>query len=786
VQPTTRHALVVGAVCLASCAALTRDSLFDQRYGAPDPTRYDALITQPGAVSYRSEVRPILERRCVVCHGCYDAPCQLNLGAWEGVVRGANPEAVYQGSRLRQAAPTRLFVDAKLASEWRKKGFFPVLNERTPTPEANLAASVLYRSLALKRAHPLPDVAVLPKPFDFSIDRAQSCPRVEAFDTYEREFPLAGMPYGLPGLDERELGSLTRWLAAGAPNDGPAPLTVELTRQVAAWEAFLNGSSLKERLMSRYLYEHLFLGFLYFETDTTRRAFRLVRSATPPGEPVSLIATRRPYDDPGVPLAYYRLVPEQEAILSKTHLPYRLSPERMAKFRAWFLAAPYEVSVFPSYDIESASNPFVAFAAIPVESRYRFLLDEAQYFIMNFIKGPVCRGQLALDVIEDRFWVFFADPQAGAGDASAELIARQADELRLPAEWGSNAPVVIPWLQYADLETRFLEAKNRALERSLAAPGALNLSLVWDGDNGRNRNAALTVFRHFDSASVVQGLVGEPPKTAWVIGYALFERIYYLLVAGYDVYGNSGHQLNTRLYMDFLRMEGEFNFLVFLPQAAREATRDHWYRGASRSVKDYVYGRKAQLNRETGIRYRTADPQREFYGLLRARLAPVLAPRFDLSSIEDRALRRDLEALGAVRGAATAWLPEVAFLRVDDPPRPPRWFTLLRDTAHSNVSNLFFEEKRLLPGENALTLVPGFIGAYPNAIWRVPRAELPALAAAAAGLGSEDDYRRLADRFAVRRTDPAFWATSDAMADAYERSAPLEAGLFDYNRLENR
>jgi hypothetical protein len=172
--------------------------------------------------------------------------------------------------------------------------------------------------------------------------------------------------------------------------------------------------------------------------------------------------------------------------------------------------------------------------------------------------------------------------------------------------------------------------------------------------------------------------------------------------------------------------------------------------------------------------------------MLRARLAPVLAPRFDLASIADRALRRDLEALAAVRGASTAWLPEVVFLRVDDPPRPPRWFTLLRDTAHSNVSNLFFEEKRLLPGENALTLVPGFIGAYPNAIWRVARAELPALAAAIGQLASEDDYRRLADRFAVRRTDPAFWATSDAMADAYERSAPLEAGLFDYNRLENR
>ena len=105
------------------------------------------------------------------------------------------------------------------------------------------------------------------------------------------------------------------------------------------------------------------------------------------------------------------------------------------------------------------------------------------------------------------------------------------------------------------------------------------------------------MFRHFDSASVVKGLVGEPPKTAWVIGYALFERIHYLLAAGFDVYGNVGHQLNSRLYMDFLRMEGESNFIDLLPRAARESTRDYWYRGASQSVKDYVYGRKAQFDR---------------------------------------------------------------------------------------------------------------------------------------------------------------------------------------------
>ena len=529
------------------------------------------------------------------------------------------------------------------------------------------------------------------------------------------------MPYGLPGLTERETGTITRWLEARAPYEGPPPLPADLAQQVRAWEAFLNGDSPKERLMSPYLYEHLFLGHLHFESDPAHRAFRLVRSATAPGRPVVPIATRRPFDDPGVPRPFHRLEPEREAIVAKTHMPCALSPERMRQLRGWFVSAPYEVRSLPSYAAETAANPFVAFEAIPLESRYRFLLDEAQFFVMNFIKGPVCRGQLALDVIEDRFWVVFMDPKASAGEASAELLARQSGNLRLPAELGSDAPILRTWRQYADLETRYLQAKTAFLSQALGKP---DLSLIWNGD-GRNRNAALTVFRHFDSASVEQGFVGEP-------------------------------------------------------------TRDHWYRGAPDDVEEYVYGRKAAFDRETGIVYRTSDPQRELYGMLRARLAPVLETRFDLSTLADARLRHDLESLAAVRGASLAWLPETVFLQVDDAPEAGRYFTLLRDTGHRNVSHVFLDKGELLPAENALTVVPGFVGAYPNAVYRVTRAELPALTAAIGSLASEDDYRKLADRFAIRRTNPAFWAASDALVGAYARQAPREAGLFDYNRLENR
>jgi len=41
----------------------------------------DRVVAQetPLADQYLNEVKPILENRCVVCHGCYDAPCQLKL-----------------------------------------------------------------------------------------------------------------------------------------------------------------------------------------------------------------------------------------------------------------------------------------------------------------------------------------------------------------------------------------------------------------------------------------------------------------------------------------------------------------------------------------------------------------------------------------------------------------------------------------------------------------------------------------------------------------------------------
>ncbi|WP_313952576.1 fatty acid cis/trans isomerase, partial [Accumulibacter sp.] len=580
-----RKSLLVFIVVLSGCAAITRHTL-NEDYGKPDPARFDTPATPPPGFSYRGDVQPILEKRCVVCHACYDGPCQLKFTAWEGIARGTSKDVVYDSGRLLEAPMSRLFTDAQTASQWRARGFSAVLNEREQTPVANLAASVMYRALKLKQEHPLPETAILPKTFDFSLDRVQQCPRLDEYPEFERKNPLWGMPFGLPGLNPAEVATLTRWLELGAPFEGLPPMPAGIEQQIADWEAFLNGDSLKQRLASRYIYEHLFLAHLYFDDDSAHHYFRLVRSRTPPGQPIDLIASRRPYDDPGVERVYYRLDRERETIVDKTHLPYALGLKRMVRWRQLFLEPDYAVDELPSYELKEASNPFLTFRALPTTARYQFMLDEAQFTIMNFIKGPVCRGQVALNVIEDRFWVFFL-ADADLQDQAGEFQSRESSLLALPAGQGSDTSIIGPWRKYAKLQAEYLQGKSKFLDRYAATHEDPNLQWIWNGDDS-NPNAALTIFRHFDNASVVKGLVGGPPKTAWVIGYGLLERIHYLLVAGYDVYGNVGHQLLSRLYMDFLRMEGEFNFLTFLPRDDRKAVSDYWYRGASQEVKNHV------------------------------------------------------------------------------------------------------------------------------------------------------------------------------------------------------
>ena len=790
-------------------AALLSGILIYMLLGPPSTTgpRPAAVELEPpwalpdAPVAFEQQVRPILERRCVVCHGCYDAPCQLKLSSIEGLRRGASEERIYNRRRIIPMRPTRLFVDAKSTAAWRSRGFFPVLNEGRQAPEANLENSVLYRLLRLKQEHPQPHGGLLPDDFTLELNREQTCPTLETVDDFAREHPLWGMPYAMPNLPEQEYRTLVSWLAQGTPAPAPPGPSAAVLPQIQQWEHFLNQSSNKQRLVSRYLYEHLFHAHIHFAGSPAREFYRLVRSTTPPGQAIDEIPTLRPYDDPGAAPFYYRLLRYHPSIVTKHHIVYEFSDARMQRIRTLFLEPGYEVRELPSYKAGITSNPFKTFAAIPAASRYRFLLDDAHFFIEGFIKGPVCRGQIALNVIEDQFWVMFFDPNRPVITNNAQFLGEMADELKVPADADSNLDLLRIWTDYWQGQRRYMEAKQAWFKTIGAHDLEHAMDYLWDGE-GKNPNAALTVFRHFDSGSVAYGLVGGDPETAWVIDYPLFERIHYLLVAGFNVYGNLGHQLGTRIYMDFLRMEGEDYFLAFLPADRRKAIRDAWYAGQRSAIEKLFSAPREWLNIEAVTGYRTDDPQRELYRHIKERLAGIAQRAQAMNrcgrpvceappaGAADMRISRAMEDIARLQGANLHAFPDVAFVRVrGERPGQDSAYTLIRNKAYKNVTSFLADEHERDRSDierDTMTVVDWLEGSYPNFFFSVALSEIEDFTKHCATIRNHKDYEKFVDKYGVRRTDPVFWELADWFQDEYQRNKPVLSGLFDLNRYQNR
>lgn len=794
--------LILSSVLLMACSSKEESITADQA-----TIDYDLIYSMPHElIDYEASVKPILEKRCIACHGCYDAPCQLKLSSAEGLARGANKDKVYNGARITAGDPTRLFVDAMTTEQWRGKKFHSVLNEsERNNPVANLENSVMYQMLRLKQLHPQARTGMLGDEFDVSLDREQSCPTIDEFAEYKAEHPEGGMPYALPNINRRDYQTLVHWLAQGSPMPDEVPPSKAAARQIEKWETFLNGTSKKEQLVNRYLYEHLFQANLHFDDTDNREFYRLVRSTTAPGSPVKIVATRKPFGDPKSEV-YYRIVRVQGSIVAKQHLVYSLSDSRLQRYRELFYKPEYEVTQLPSYDDKVASNPIKAFSGLPVKSRYKFLLDDARFFIEGFIKGPVCRGQVALNVIEDQFWVVFFDPDADIMPLDDEFLNASAEYLASPSELGDNFKLLTGQAHYRSLFQKY--TKMKATSRSFVEPIELDnaMKYIWDGD-GKNPNAALTVFRHLDSASVNYGFIGDYPESSWVLDYSVLERIHYLLVAGYDVYGNIGHQLNTRLYMDFLRTEGEDYFLSFIPSKQRAQIRESWYQGIRKSnLGDVGEAEQVWMSTEYVTGYRTDDLQLELYRNLEKRLGSIAGDGDYINRCQsddckpkdnENILRADkaLQKITEMDGAIVQYLPDVAFLRVimdskkEGQEADDLAYTLISNKAYKSVNSMFESETLVERRDykyDTQTVVRWLESSYPNFFYSVKLDDIESFVSEYNAISDRHEYEIFVARYGIRRTNELFWENVDWFNKQYAKEQPILSGLFDINRYQNR
>jgi hypothetical protein len=756
-------------------------------------------VSATQTTSYRRDIKPILEGKCIACHGCYDAPCQLNLTSSEGLLRGANKKVVYDTARLIPAAPTRLYIDAATPAQWREKGFTSVFNEEGSRLDDNLEYSLLYNMITLGREHPLAPNAPVPEGIELGLQRKNECPLPSEFQDYARKKPEQGMPLAITGLSEREYATLRQWIREGAIIDEqPAVPTAEEEQRIGEWERFFNRTPLRNLLVSRYLYEHYFLAHFYFEGLNSGNFFELVRSSTPPGEPVRVIATRRPDDDPGQPF-YYRLRPIQGTIVHKTHITYALSPARMRRLQALFLAPRWNIALLPGYSRANALNPFETFAAIPARSRYQFLLDTAQYTVMTFIRGPVCRGQVATDVIDDQFYVLFQDPDADLSVTDPGYLARVTLYLALTGEPVGAIATIKDWVEHKADRNEYIRLRGESYRQQ--QPNGPGLEDIWDGD-GTNSNAALTVFRNFDNAMVVKGFVGAVSKTIWVMDYPMLERTYYELVVNYDVFGAAGHQAETRLYFDLIRSGAEDNFLHFMPPGVRTTMRKSWYQGTLAQLKVNAIYEIANEDLPVQISYRTADPKTEFVDLITARLKSLVGPDDVLNRCSrppcyrkgaSAAERREDAALQTLTSEPAAresmqfvdFMPDVAFLRISTGrPSEDLAYTLIRNKAHTNVAFMFEEEKRREPGKDTLTAYHGLLGSYPNFLFNVPLDEIGAFAGALHAVRTREHLLAVVNAYGLSRTHPQIWENFHWFVDYLRRFYPIQAGVYDLNRYK--
>ena len=281
--------------------------------------------------------------------------------------------------------------------------------------------------------------------------------------------------------------------------------------------------------------------------------------------------------------------------------------------------------------------------------------------------------------------------------------------------------------------------------------------------------------------------------------YPLFERTYYELVVGFNVFGSVSHQAQTRLYFDLIRNGGEMNFLRLLPKKERKAVYDSWYKGSGK-IKDFISYHKLDVKNKTGITFKgEQQSKQELITLIQKKFAKVLPvdslnqclntpcdlstpPQFTDLKGKAIAAGQNLVFDNPKNYPGILQLPEVTFVRVDFPNKAYEVYTFMRNRAHSNVAFMLGESLRYEPKNDSITVYHGLISSYPNFIFKVDSSELLEFSRQLGAMQNDADRQAVIDRWGIRRSHPQFWELFHSFSEYHAATEPYQAGYFDLNR----
>lgn len=751
---------------------------------------------------YLRDIQPIFNQRCLICHACAEAPCQLHFDSYSNVRRGATPVELID---LMASAPTRP-KDARTLQEWRLKGFSPILFEdltrteernklspeelalltakRISSAEENLNQSLLYRFIQHGYLYNGPGFSL--EALDSHREEGNQCiSSPDQFNAFIKKHPAAGMPYGMPALPPQEFSTLRKWIEDGAP--GPSPEARSLLQNATRpdvleeWEKLFNGSP-KARLIGRFVYEHVFSSMIHFEGTPQDEFFELVRSRTPFPEPVSEIVTPRPNDSPfdsasdrGKLGLHYRFKKVDRATVRKTHVLWELGPAKLLSLQRLFLEPQWPAEkkgklVESNY---SSRNPFGYFQQIPAEIRYRFMLENSHVIADAMVRGPVCSSQAAADAIRDHFWVFFLEPSADVTVVDPAIGQKS---------WAPLGSLL------STLMKRRISPYSAAVRR--LRPKGFSIQDIWNGE-GTNPNAMLTIMRHRSSVSVHRGAHGGQPDTVWVLNYANFERIYYNLVVEFMPWENRLHQLGTWNAMSAHRAEAEERFLSFLPEVQRNEIRSEWTRGLG--AYENPLQRKLSEGIPSQIEVKADAPVSDLLKQLIARVPQSVEvakdslaaypPNDTFLPPQIRSIEEWEEGLKAVSANGIApyaqYLPDIFFIWIED-----RAYSVIAHRVYSyqnivEVMNLARE-----PEKDALAAFRGLYGNKPEMFFELNLSQAVEFLRELQLIRSEAMWKVFRAKYGIRRNDARVWTLLDRFTEWDHRTHPLEAGAFDMSEYD--
>jgi hypothetical protein len=748
--------------------------LFKETYVAKQVMRLPASLDDAHRFpndEYIAKVQPLLASRCVACHSCYEAPCLMHLTSYEGLQRGLTKNERF--GLVEDLPPNRL-KDAPIYKglnntpkwnqpEWLHREFYPVF-QLGDNGKLDLKNSLFSMALEKGKNHT--------QNFSLNADdypSGHTCSQsTEELAEAHQLYPMMGMPYALPALEESEYKILNDWMKKGAR--GPTNETRKVWNEpsqpetVNKFEKFFNGATPKAKLVTRYIYEHSYFAHIHFKGTPHDEFYEIIRASNAIGDPREIVTEMA--NDPIRTNFVYRLRRVHEVIARKTHNVWDLNEQDLNEWRNLFFESSWpDEDKIVEFDTglsgKDRKNPMVYFKIIPSKVRYAFMVRNADMLIGEVVRSPSCTGKVATLAIKDHFWVFFLSIK---GNEKFEKVNHQAPQ------------------SLKEVITNTVKQKifNEKIPKN---------EVPTFNEQDLDTNMSLSIFRHFTTVTVNKGLWGGDPQNIWVFDYDNYEDLYYNLVVNYKPWLAATHQVLTWEHMVKNRKIAEKRFIDFFLEGDSQC----------KNCARWVWERweKGVLKRTGQEEIKMNDAVKRAQNKLHSVMARDVSSEVDeLNSYTRKASQYSKSEIGEWENQMLALthkmnkvrykdFPDLMYIKLSDENGKENIYSLIVDRTYKTNNNIaagiINQNMVFVPEANRIVIIKGILGNHPNLIFNLKREDAADFIDKLKLIQSLQDWVDFRSSFALKRNDPQFWKVYDDILEWQFKHDSLNAGIIDLN-----